>query len=431
MTGAARGIGYAYCERLAADGANVVAVDIDDPANAVTQLTGSGDGLGLVCDISEPSQVDAVVGTVLDRYGHCDILVNNAGVFPFTDLDHVTIELWRRVQAVNVEAILLFTQAFAPGMRAVGWGRVVNTGSGITTTQNRDLAYMTSKGTVHALTRALANELGDSGITVNAIAPGLVATQGFLGRVRTNGPTADEVVARMTAMQTIKRRSVPADLGSALGFLVSDDAGFVTGQILHVDGGVTRTGARPCPTRPAAPPQGTGPLPARATESTYSISAGGAGRQGRGGGGALAQAARRPVCSGVPTARSSGSSASDRAAVAPTSARLCASGRSSTPWASGRWISTGTYSRVWSAWPIVGSFPWSPVTISRSPGAASSATSPARPASTCSSRCPYRSGSCWCPARSVSWTFATTRASPSARTASRVCDRTSTVATAG
>jgi NAD(P)-dependent dehydrogenase (short-subunit alcohol dehydrogenase family) len=243
VTGAARGIGHAYCRRLAADGAHVVAVDIDDPADAVSELTGGGDKLGLVCDISEPSQVDAVTRTVLDRYGRCDILVNNAGIFPFTDLEHMSIELWRKVQAVNVESILLFARAFAPGMRAAGWGRIVNTGSGITLTQNRDLAYMTSKGTVHVLTRALANELGDCGITVNAIAPGLVATQGFLGRVRPNGPTTDEVFARMTALQTIKRQSLTADLGNALGFLVSDDADFITGQILHVDGGMTRTGA--------------------------------------------------------------------------------------------------------------------------------------------------------------------------------------------
>jgi NAD(P)-dependent dehydrogenase (short-subunit alcohol dehydrogenase family) len=130
VTGAARGIGRAYCRRLAADGAHVVAVDIDDPA-----------------------------------------------------------------------------------------------------------------GTMHALTRALANELGDSGITVNAIAPGLVATQGFLGRSRQGGPSAEEVFARVTALQTVKRRSATADLGNALGFLVSDDADFITGQILHVDGGMTRTGA--------------------------------------------------------------------------------------------------------------------------------------------------------------------------------------------
>ncbi|MFI6346137.1 SDR family NAD(P)-dependent oxidoreductase [Streptomyces sp. NPDC050560] len=243
VTGAARGIGYAYCRRLAAEGANVVAVDVDDPADGVRELPGGGEKLGVVCDVGEPSQVDAAVAAVLDRFGRCDILVNNAAVFPFTDLDGVTIELWRTVQAVNVESILLFSRGFAPGMRAAGWGRVVNTGSGITLTQNRDLVYMTSKGTVHALTRALANELGESGITVNAIAPGLVPTEGFLGRTRTGGPSAEEVFARVKDLQTVKRPSVPADPAGALAFLVSEDADFLTGQILHIDGGVTRTGA--------------------------------------------------------------------------------------------------------------------------------------------------------------------------------------------
>jgi NAD(P)-dependent dehydrogenase (short-subunit alcohol dehydrogenase family) len=243
VTGAGRGIGHAYCEQLAADGAHVVAVDINDPADSLRDLPGDGEKLGLVCDISQPGQIAAVTDTVLRRFGRCDILVNNAAIFPAADLGGMTIELWRQVQAVNVEAALLFAQAFAPGMQAAGWGRIVNTGSGNTLLQVRDLAYLTSKGSVHALTRALANELGESGITVNAIAPGVVATEGFLSRTRTNGPTADDVLTRLLAVQTIKRPSVPADLGHALGFLVSDQADFITGQILHVDGGVTRTGA--------------------------------------------------------------------------------------------------------------------------------------------------------------------------------------------
>jgi NAD(P)-dependent dehydrogenase (short-subunit alcohol dehydrogenase family) len=243
VTGAARGIGHAYLERLAADGANVVAVDIDDPTDSLAGLASSGVKIGLVCDISRPDQVDAVVKTVLDRFGRVDILVNNAGIFPTTSLDTVTIELWRRVQAINVEPVLRFAQAFAPGMKAAGWGRIVNTGSANTLLQGKDLAYMTSKASVHGLTRALANELGESGITVNAIAPSVVATEGFLGRTRTAGPTAKEVFARVSAMQTIKRPSVPTDLSNALGFLVSGAADFITGQIIHVDGGLTRTGA--------------------------------------------------------------------------------------------------------------------------------------------------------------------------------------------
>jgi len=243
VTGAARGIGRAYVERLAADGAHVVAVDVDDPASGLAGLAGDGAKLGLVCDVSRSDQVANVVATVLDRFGRVDVLVNNAGIFPVAGLEAVTIDLWRRVQAVNVEPILRFAQAFSPGMRAAGWGRIVNTGSANTLLHGKDLAYLTSKAGVHGLTRALANELGDSGITVNAIAPSVVATEGFLGRARGSGPTADEVLTRISAMQTIKRPSVPADLGNVLGFLVSAAADFITGQIIHVDGGLTRTGA--------------------------------------------------------------------------------------------------------------------------------------------------------------------------------------------
>ena len=243
VTGAARGIGWAYGQRLAADGAHVVAVDINDPADRVRDLPGPGEKLGLACDLGQPGQIAATAATVIERFGRADILVNTAAIFPATDLAGITVAQWRQVQAVNVEAMLLLAQAFAPGMAAAGWGRIVNTGSGNTLLQVRDLAYLTSKGSVHALTRALANELGESGITVNAIAPGIVDTEGFRTRLRPSGATADQTLGRLLPMQTIKRPATPADMAGTLAFLVSDDASFITGQIVHVDGGVTRTGA--------------------------------------------------------------------------------------------------------------------------------------------------------------------------------------------
>jgi len=243
VTGGARGIGHAFAQRLADDGANVVVIDINDPSDSLAGLGGDGVKRGIVCDLSSAEQIADAVHAVLSEFTRCDILVNNAGIFPTGNLDVVTLETWRLVQSVNVEAMLLLAQGFVPGMKAAGWGRIVNTGSGNTLTQVRDLAYMTSKGSVHALTRALANDLGEHGITVNAIAPSVVATEGFLGRERSNGPTADEIFARMSALQTIKRPSQPADLANMLGFLVSDQADFITGQVLHVDGGATRTGA--------------------------------------------------------------------------------------------------------------------------------------------------------------------------------------------
>ncbi|MGW0762943.1 SDR family NAD(P)-dependent oxidoreductase [Streptomyces sp. NPDC002814] len=240
ITGAARGIGHAYCRRLAADGAHVIAVDINDPTAGLAGLPGDGAKTGMVCDVSQPEQIEALAATVLKRFGRCDILVNNAAVSSPTNLDNVTLQAWRRIQATNVESILHFALAFTPGMKTAGWGRIINTGSSITLGQSRDLAYRTSKGAVHALTRALANELGDSRITVNAIAPGIVPTEGFKDYA---GHAAPGQLTKVTATQTIKRVADPADAANLLGFLASDHADFITGQILHVDGGLTRTGA--------------------------------------------------------------------------------------------------------------------------------------------------------------------------------------------
>lgn len=242
VTGGGRGIGRAYCERLAADGAHVVVLDLEDPAPVVAELP--GEATGVVCDVGRPEDVAATATAVLERFGRCDVFVNNAATLPMTRLETVTLEQWRRVQAVNVEPILGFAQAFVPAMAAAGWGRIVTTGSSVTLhPQTRDLAYITSKGSVHALTRALANELGDRGITVNAIAPTVVATEGFVARLPGDGPSADAMMDRVASQQTIPRYCTPRDVANLLAWVVSDDADFVTGQVLHVDGGRTRSGA--------------------------------------------------------------------------------------------------------------------------------------------------------------------------------------------
>jgi NAD(P)-dependent dehydrogenase (short-subunit alcohol dehydrogenase family) len=109
--------------------------------------------------------------------------------------------------------------------------------------QQHDLAYITSKGSIHALVRALANDLGEMGITVNAIAPTVVKTEGLVARIPAGGPPVEELIKLVVSQQTIKRPSTPEDAANALSFLVSDDAAFITGQILHVDGGFSRSGA--------------------------------------------------------------------------------------------------------------------------------------------------------------------------------------------
>jgi NAD(P)-dependent dehydrogenase (short-subunit alcohol dehydrogenase family) len=119
-TGGGRGIGKACCERLAADGANLVVVDVGDRTAVNAELGGGGEKTAMVCDVGKPEQVTEVASKVLDQFGRCDIFVNNAAIFPVTDLRAITLDIWRRVQTVNVEPLLLFAQAFAPAMTAAG-----------------------------------------------------------------------------------------------------------------------------------------------------------------------------------------------------------------------------------------------------------------------------------------------------------------------
>jgi NAD(P)-dependent dehydrogenase (short-subunit alcohol dehydrogenase family) len=235
VTGAAHGIGRAYAGRLAAEGARVAVLDIADGSDTVAEVEAAGaKGMALIVDVTDPEAVAAAAGEVEARLGAADILVNNAGIYPNQPLAGLSITDWRRMFATNVESMFLTSQAFAPAMKATGWGRIVNmTSNSVGLVLPGFTHYIAAKMAVIGLTRGLATELAEFGITANAIGPSLVRTA-----TTEAGPEIFfEVVPQM---QAIKRVQLPADLTGTLAFLVSDDAAFITGQTFYVDGGLVR-----------------------------------------------------------------------------------------------------------------------------------------------------------------------------------------------
>jgi len=217
VTGGAGAIGGSIAVRLAAD-------------HTVVVLDRTGD---VVVDLGEPDEVRRAAATVLDRYGRCDVLVHSAAMVAFGPFEEFELDVWRRVQAVNVESALLLTQAFAPGMRDRGFGRVIFI---VSNTFWRPpgahmLAYVASKGALIGMARTLAVGLGGDGIAVTAVAPGLTRT-----------PATDVVPAEefadVAAHQALPRPLTPDDTAAVVAMLARDDAAAVTGQTLMVDGGL-------------------------------------------------------------------------------------------------------------------------------------------------------------------------------------------------
>ena len=238
ITGSAAGIGQEYARRLAQEGYRIVLADIGDLAQTMSLLEAEPvDSIAVNCDVSSPESVSALRAEV-ERFGGADILVHNAGIYPMVRFEEIDLFAWRRVQAINVEGLFLLTQAFLPGMRQRGWGRIVGISSGMFVNGvPGGVHYVASKGAVTGFVRGLAPEVGPDGVTVNAIAPGLIRTPGT-----TAGPhEAMGIFEATIEAQDVKRTGLPSDLSGALLFLVSDDAGFMTGQTLLIDGGVGRT----------------------------------------------------------------------------------------------------------------------------------------------------------------------------------------------
>jgi len=243
ISGAASGIGQAHAIRLASEGAAVVIADIEPGETTRRRIDAAGGrAVAIRCDVTDPESVAQLGIEVRDTFGHCDILVNNAGLIPAQPFEQISFADWRRIMAVNLDGVFLMTQCFLLGMRERGWGRIVNMASNTFGQKTTGLChYVASKGGVIGFTRALSGEVGQYGITVNAIAPAMTRTPGTEAlEDRYAGMTRDELFRFVVGKQSIPRPSTPEDLAATLSFLVSDDGGFVTGQTIYADGGVVR-----------------------------------------------------------------------------------------------------------------------------------------------------------------------------------------------
>jgi NAD(P)-dependent dehydrogenase (short-subunit alcohol dehydrogenase family) len=225
VTGGAQGIGAAIARGLEGEGAEVVVVDLEPPEG------------GIQADVSSEEDVERMVGQALERNGRIDILINNAGLYASLEMrafNEIPLEEWNRVMEVNVASMFLTCRAIVPVMREQGGGKIVNISSG---TPFRGvpflLHYVTSKGAIVALTRALAKELGKDSIHVNCVAPGFTMSEG----VESHPEVIEKLRDVSIASRTIQRDQVPEDVVGAVVFLCTPAADFITGQTMVIDGG--------------------------------------------------------------------------------------------------------------------------------------------------------------------------------------------------
>ena len=241
VTGGASGIGLAIVNRLAAEGAGVAIFDIDEASAsaAADKLVGEGcDAMGVSVDVTDRRRIEEAVDMVTENLSAPTILVNSAGLDGFEKFLDITADSWQRILAVNLTGTFDCCQAVAPHMIAAGWGRIVNISSSSAQTGNPLMThYSAAKAGVVGFTKALAQELGPRGITVNTIPPGFVDTP-MLRRTEDRGFLGPGVEAA-EASTPVRRVGRPENVAAACAFLVRDDAGYITGQVIGVNGGRT------------------------------------------------------------------------------------------------------------------------------------------------------------------------------------------------
>jgi len=240
VTGAAQGIGKIYALCLAQEGAKVVIADILDGNGVVQEITSKGgEALALNVDVSDEKSTEEMAQKTIESFGRIDILINNAAVFatletkPFFE---ITPKEWDNVMRVNVKGPFLCVKAVYPQMKKQGKGKIINIASGVFFKGLPFfLHYVTSKGGVIGFTRALAREVGDDGICVNAVAPGYTVTE-----VMSEDSIHNEAfINAVVKSRCFKRHEVAEDLTGSIVFLSSDDSDFITGQTIVIDGGAT------------------------------------------------------------------------------------------------------------------------------------------------------------------------------------------------
>lgn len=236
VTGGGGGLGESICQKLAGRGAAVAVVEqeLKKAQRVAGQLSTNGARcLAVEADVSNKGSVEAMARRVGDELGGADILVNNAAIYPRRAWTEIEEEEWDQVMAVNLKGYFLCARAAFSYMRQKGWGRIVNVSS-ITFFIGWDLLldYVSSKGGIIGFTRTLAREVGPEGVTVNAIAPGAFPTD-----AEKIHPNPEEYNRWVLEQQSIKRRGTPEDIGNLVAFLASDEASFITGQTIGIDGG--------------------------------------------------------------------------------------------------------------------------------------------------------------------------------------------------
>ena len=245
VTGGAKGIGKHYARALAGEGARLMIADIADGAEVAEQIArahGANSVASRVTDVSDENAVKGLVAQTMERFGKIDILVNNAALFaPLkeTKCTEIDVAVFDQVMAINLRGPFLMAKHVAPHMKAQGYGKIINIGSGsIFRGIPWMLHYVTSKGGIMAMTRVLALELGEYGIRVNTLSPGLTMSETLIAENPGHIATARD---RVIAARSLKRDQHPQDLLGALVFLASADSDFMTGQNVLVDGGNSNT----------------------------------------------------------------------------------------------------------------------------------------------------------------------------------------------